>query len=167
MNRYWKNKKICYSIIGVLAIILLALAVWLVLRPKPLANYPDFVDKFNRIVESGGTKYHISDYDVEGHKSFGGNSGRLTVQVSHGKLMGVGITQADETSKSDSMDSFVVYATASAKALGISKDAVLGVVSQSIRSGKGKRIVYHGYVIKATNVSTSSFSLISVDITRQ
>lgn len=167
MKRYWESKKIRRSIIVCVAIILSALTVWLVLRPKPLANYPDFVDKFNRIVESGGTKYHISDYDVEGHKSFGGDSGRLTVQVSHGKLMEVSITQAVETSESGNMDSFMVYAVASAKALGISKDAVLGITDQSIRSGKGKKIAYHGYIIKATNASTLSFSLISVSITRQ
>lgn len=164
MKKYWENKTVRYYILGVAGILAIALAVWLVMRPKPLANYPDFVDKFNRIVESGGTKYHISDYDVEGHKSFGGDGGRLTVQVSHGKLMKVSITNASESSN---MDSFVVCAAASAKALGVSSDAVLGLVDQSIRTRKNKEITDGNFEIKTESVFSTSFDLISVTITHK
>lgn len=167
MKRVWDNKKFRYISIGIAGILLVALLSWLVLRPKPVANYTEFLDKFNSEVEAGGGQYHIDDYTVEGRKSFTRSGARLTLNVSHGKLMNVSITNPDLNGSDSAMESFVVYAAASAKALGISSDALLGVVTQSIKAHKDKSITYGDYKIATENIFSTSFSIVSVTVSHK
>ena len=161
MKKLWESKKYRYSLIGIVALLVVGLGIWLVMRPKPIMQYSEFANKYNDIVEEGGSRYRITDYDVSGTKRIGPSNGELVVKVDNGQLMEVGAVHAT----GGDIDDFIVASAAAAKAIGLNKDTVLNLCTQSEKAGKGKKVDDGDFHIETTVIKDAD--VLTVNITKK
>lgn len=161
MKKIWERKKYRYSIIGIVTLLLIGLGFWLVMRPKSIMQYSEFANKYNAIVEEDGSRYSITDYDVSGTKRIGPSNGELVVKVENGQLMEVGAVHAT----GGDIDDFIVASAAAAKAIGLSKDTVLNLCTQSEKDGEDKKVDDGDFHVETTYIKGAD--VLTVNITRK
>lgn len=85
MKKLWNNKKYRYS--GIAVIVLVAISLFVFLRPKPIANYKTFANNYN---ESSLSDYTKLNPNINGKKRVKqGIDGYISVDVKHGELISV------------------------------------------------------------------------------